>query len=149
MDTVRLAAASVTLDSIAIVADLVQRNPQMADFFRRRDTRTGQFVTQADINRAGRRRTSDALRQMNGVEVRCEQAGGGRADQPCRILSRRALEPCELQIVLDGQRSSLQIDEIPVAWIAGIEVYTGSTAPPMFSHGACGVVVIWTDKGQR
>jgi hypothetical protein len=37
------------------------------------------------------------------------------------------------------------VDEIPVSWIVGIEIYSGpETTPVVFGQGACGVIAIWT-----
>jgi hypothetical protein len=44
-------------------------------------------------------------------------------------------------------RTSLKPDEIPLRWVAGIEVYSGlATTPPDFGSGRCGVVAIWTTR---
>ncbi|MBI4503505.1 MAG: hypothetical protein HY700_20385 [Gemmatimonadetes bacterium] len=52
-----------------------------------------------------------------------------------------------MDIFLDGQRSSLKADEIPLDWIAAIGIYLGpSTTPVAFGISRCGVVAIWTKR---
>ena len=35
--------------------------------------------------------------------------------------------------------------EIPLSWIAGIEIYSGlATMPPGFGNSPCGMIAIWT-----
>ena len=50
-----------------------------------------------------------------------------------------------MTVYVDGMRSSLRVDEMPLSWIGGIEVYSGlATTPPGLGSGACGVIAIWT-----
>jgi hypothetical protein len=59
-----------------------------------------------------------------------------------------------MRVLLDGQPSPLHVDEIPPAWIAGIEVYRSAAFTPIeltssrsgteLGSSACGTVVIWT-----
>ena len=51
-----------------------------------------------------------------------------------------------MEVWVDGVRSPFyDVDEIPVAWIVGIEIYSGpETTPVIFGQGACGAIAIWT-----
>ena len=58
------------------------------------------------------------------------------------------VELCEMDIWVDGQRSAMKIDDIPVKHVVALEVYSGpATTPAAFGSGHCGVVAIWTTTG--
>ena len=57
------------------------------------------------------------------------------------------VENCEMDVWLDGKRSTMQVDDIAVPDIAAIEVYSGpATTPAAFGSGYCGVIAIWTRR---
>jgi len=51
-----------------------------------------------------------------------------------------------MDVWVAGVRSPFfDVDDIPVNWIVGIEIYSGpETTPVIFGQGPCGVVAIWT-----
>ena len=115
---------------------------QRRGFYRRRESRTGAFLTSYDIERSGARLLSDVFTRVNGVRV---DRGLGT---PAVVSVRRG---CRLEVYLNGveARSSVsQLDSIPVDYVVGIEVYRGvSDAPAEFQRrraGSCGSIVIWT-----
>lgn len=82
-----------------------------------------------------------------------QQAGqGGRRTGAAPVVEDTTeltfgFDRCEMEVWVDGMRSSLKVDEIPLPWVAGIEVYTGlASTPPGFGSGRCGVVAIWTTR---
>ena len=178
LGAVRMRAVATRLDQIQVEAEEVNRYPQLADFYRRKQAnRPGTFVTREDIQKTGARKTSEMLRRTSKIEMDCQpQLLGG--DQ-CIARSRRgravqqmfgdaarqrqqsqnvstvvdttdifpSMDRCQMDVFIDGMRSMLSVDEVPLTWIAGMEIYTGlAQTPPQFGHGSCGVVVIWTTR---
>jgi len=52
---------------------------------------------------------------------------------------------CLMGVFIDGRAASAEED---ISWVrtsdlAGVEYYSGSSAPPQFRLGACGVLVLW------
>lgn len=176
---VYLRPVATKLDQIAVEVEEVNRYPQLANFYRRKQTgRAGSFVTRDDISRTGARQVTEVLRRVARIEVDC--SGQQLNDEQCASRNRRGrniirvpppprqntprrqnlapvaedstgidfgLDRCEMEVFVDGMRTSLKVDEVPLSWVAGIEVYSGlATTPPEFGHGRCGVVVIWTTR---
>jgi hypothetical protein len=113
------------------------------DFYRRRARGTGgKFFTRAEIVERNPRRTTDVVRDSPGVRV-----VGTRNGQGVRFNGKRQCAPA---LWLDGQEvRDMELDNIPVTDIEGMELYSGpATTPMQFSHGwshtDCGAIVIWT-----
>jgi hypothetical protein len=160
--TVRMRPVATPLDRVAVEADEVRIYPHLGDFYRRKQLRlAGHFITREDIQKVSYRKTSDLIMRSSKVRIDCpdfnwqNQRGIARAD-PCDALNRRPqgrsgmeVGHCEMEVWVDGERSMIKIDEVPVAQIAGIEIYNGpATVPPAFGAGHCGVVAIWTKGAQ-
>jgi hypothetical protein len=128
---------AVALDSISIETQLVERNRTLADFYHRRSLGQGSFFTKKQIAERNPMLTSDLLRTVPGIEIVCEGIGSCAP----ATLRRYGLEAhkgyCKLQVILNGQPSGIIPDDIPPAWIAGIEVYKGSAQGPT-EFGATG-----------
>ncbi|MBI4502603.1 MAG: hypothetical protein HY700_15765 [Gemmatimonadetes bacterium] len=173
-----LRPVATKLDRIAVEAEEVSRFPQLSEFYRRKQRATGGvFITREDIERSAARQTSEMLRRVVKIELDCinDRVGAdnciarnrrGRIIRPNRVSSgtRRgnviipedtatldlAADRCEMTIYVDGMRSSLRVDEVPLSWIGGIEVYSGlATTPPGFGNATCGVIAIWTTTAIR
>jgi hypothetical protein len=174
LGTVTLRPIATQLDRIAVEAEEVIRYPQLEAFYRRKQSATGgTFITREDIERVAGRRTSDILRRVAKIELDCysDKIGSdeclsrnrrGRVPRPVSTVApgtRRGgvviieeppnddvgVDRCDMEIFLDGQRTALKVDEIPVNWIGAIEVYSGlATTPPGLGAGQCGVIAIWT-----
>jgi len=41
-----------------------------------------------------------------------------------------SMDRCQMDVFVDGMRSSLSVDEIPLSWIAGMEIYNGLAQTP-------------------
>jgi len=113
------------------------------DFYRRRARGTGgKFFTRAEIVERNPRRTTDVLRDSPGIRIVATRSGQG-----VRFNGKRQCTPA---LWLDGQEvRDMELDNIPVTDIEGMELYSGpSTTPMQFSHGwsrsDCGAIVIWT-----
>jgi hypothetical protein len=168
---VYLRPEATQLDEIAVVTEEVRRYPQLDGFYDRRAhlSGLGHFFTRETIERSAAARASDVLRRSQKVYIECNTRS---ATGECIATSRRAREMrfrlrpvdssytveelgadllaqasrCRMDVWVDGVRSPfLDLNEIPVNWIVGIEVYSGpETTPVVFGQGACGVVAIWT-----
>jgi len=151
--TLELDSTSVDLDSAAAAAAAAQRvagvtvtapEPlarRYADFERRQRTGRGQYLTRAQIEKAGYNRLSDAMRQVRGTLVECGGGGG------CFIRMARAPRGCLPEYFVDGVENNSFGLNTPINDIEAIEVYTGAAdVPGEFAgrNAGCGVIVIWT-----
>jgi hypothetical protein len=161
LGTITLRPVATELDRIAVEAEEVNRYPQLADFYRRKTSgHPGQFITREDVQRSGVRKPSEMLRRSEKVEIECPQ-DPVRSGDSCLARNRRGrdvrltpggwtFDRCEMDLYVDGQRSTLKVDEVPLEWIAAIEVYSGTaTTPPAFGQSRCGVIAVWTTTGER
>jgi hypothetical protein len=169
-----LRPVATKLDQIAVEAEEINRFPQLAAFYRRKQNNTGgAYVTREDIERSAARHTSDVLRRVVKIELDCTNDRAGADNCLARNRRGRVIRPtgantgirrttsllpedttstmdygidrCEMEIYVDGMRSTLKVDEVPISWIGGIEIYSGlATTPPGFGNGRCGVIAIWT-----
>jgi hypothetical protein len=164
--SIYLRPVATQLDRIAVEVEEIRRYPQLDGFYTRKKNLTGlgHFLTREFVERSGAPRTSDLIRKSHKVEIECSKSAGNT----CVAASRRARETrmllrardttvvedelftfgagrCRMEVWVDGVRSPFNLDEIPVEWIVGIEIYSGpGTTPPLFGLGACGVIAIWT-----
>lgn len=144
---------------------------------RKQAGRPGVFLTRDDIARSSARKTSEMLRRTVKIEMDCATpllgsdqcvARSRRGRQAQRMITGAgaarqrfqgtgdvqdtseitpSMDRCEMEVWVDGIRSQLGVDEVPLTWIAAIEIYSGlAQTPPQFGHGACGVVAIWTTR---
>lgn len=148
------------LDVIAVEAEQVRRYPQLEDFYRRKQLGLpGFFMTPDEIARASARRPSNLIERSVKVKTECNdvvnwQKGRGAQNSPADCTARGSrpigtglmnVELCEMAIWIDGERSTMQVDDVPVGSIIALEVYSGpATTPTAFGSGHCGVVAIWT-----
>src|SRR6185436_18226566 len=120
------------------------------------------FMTPDEIARASARKTSNLVDRSVKVRTQCNDNGrwqanaGGRANGmgDCTAQNTRPVwtgafssnECLQMDLWVDGVRSTLSIDDIPVRTIVALEVYSGpATTPTSFGAGNCGVVAIWTN----
>lgn len=140
-----ISPAYFALDTVRVEADLVRTNPKLSEFFRRRRSGMGQYMTATEIFKRNPLVTTDLLRAIAGIGVRCPSG----ACIPVTFRSG-ANRPCPMRIILDGMPiRDLELDLIPPSWIAGLEVYRSSNWTPLeLGRSGCGTVVIWTG-GER
>lgn len=140
-DIVMLAQAA-TIAGVDVTADTRLRLG-IEDFYRRRARGMGgAFFVRAEILARNAHRTTDVLRNTAGLRVvgrGVRFTGSGSAPRGCIPT-----------LWLDGQPvDGMEVDNIAVTDIEGIEVYSGPSETPMqFSHRVshldCGTIVIWT-----
>src|SRR5688572_8034743 len=117
------------------------RSVRFADFDRRLKTGRGQYRTREEIEKAGYRTLSDAVRGMRGVQVDCVGIQG------CFIRMARAPNRCSPKYVVDGRVDAFFGPFVPIGDIECLEIYTGAADVPgefAGSDAMCGVVAIWT-----
>ncbi len=133
-----------------LITDQMERaRQQLRDFYHRRESMAGFFLTRADIEKRNPMNMSDMLRLMPGAML-IPQSFGGTA---VLRFARSAMpgRDCPPQYFVDGVMThGMNIDDIDPSDIEGVEVYSGpSRVPPQFNDtrigtSACGVVVVWT-----
>jgi hypothetical protein len=145
----------VEVDEITIESRLVNRNPRLHDYFRRLKQGRGDFITRQDIWKKNPVTTSEMLRGIPGVTVNCAYLTACTPSTMRKGSQVATMElTCPMRVLLDGQPVPINVDEIPPAWIAGIEVYRSANFTPIelmssrsgteLGSSACGTVVIWT-----
>jgi hypothetical protein len=139
---VTLSQQAATLGGVDVNADMKLRLG-IEDFYRRRASGSGgTFFTRNEITARNPRRTTDVLRNSPGLRIVASRNGNG-----VRFNGKRQCAPA---LWIDGQEvRDMELDNIPVNDIEGMEIYSGpSTTPMQFSHGwsrtDCGAIVIWT-----
>ena len=144
--TVHMVAQALELPGVEISDQTKRRLLWIEDFYRRRAKGIGgTYFTREDIEARHPARLSDVLRDAPGVRfVRTRDGAGIRFDVPANFRQN-----CVPQYFVDGQRiANVEVDDLPVHDIEGVELYNGPSSTPMqFSQGAvtsCGTVVIWS-----
>jgi hypothetical protein len=150
VDSVRilLTARAVELASVNVTASEQRRRQGLVGFNERLKVGVGRFVTRAQIEQRVSGNASDMLRTMAGLRfVRTKGRGYG-----VRMASSSMRDggSCQPMMWVDGQKApGMEVDDIPLTDIEGIEVYSGpSTVPMQFSQHStertCGVIAIWS-----
>jgi hypothetical protein len=148
LDSLRvvLVDAAVALDFVQVSSYPYRLRASIEDFHRRRIRGIGTFVTRDQIVARNSMLPSDILREMPGL--RLVRTRTGRGIRFASASSRRG--DCLPMIWIDGQRAEgLEVDDIPLSDIEGIELYNGpATTPMQFSASSstlsCGTIVIWS-----
>jgi len=133
---------AIELDPL-MVRRLPRLAPEMEEFEERRARGIGRFLSRSEIEARGTSQVSDIFRQLPGVTV--ERTAATRGGGGGHLLMRGSCPP---SIYLDGQRAAagpVDIDAyVSATELEAVEVYSATEAPPQFSHGRCGAVVLWT-----
>jgi carboxypeptidase family protein/TonB-dependent receptor-like protein len=135
------------LNAIEVSTTELRRRLWIEDFYRRRAHGIGTYIVREDIEKRQSLVPTDILRNTPGIRfvrvrgsnrgVRFNASSTGRRD-------------CMPMIWVDGQKApGLEIDDVTLNDIEGIELYNGpSTTPMQFSQGqssfTCGTIVIWS-----
>jgi len=116
------------------------------EFYRRRTVGLGTYITREEILLRRASVPSDVFRDTPGIRlVRVRGSVGIRFN-----ASAAMRRDCVPMIWLDGQRApQMEIDDLPLNDIEGIELYNGaSTTPMQFSQSSlgttCGTIVVWS-----
>ncbi|HJP60876.1 MAG TPA: carboxypeptidase regulatory-like domain-containing protein [Gemmatimonadaceae bacterium] len=115
---------------------------RLNEFFERRQTRAafGRFLDQEEIRKKGARFASDLFRNVPGVSVKTNPAGGNAI----------RIRDCQPMVFIDGQRSpGAELDEVVSPGdIAAIEFYPSNAGGPAQylerGNRLCGLILVWT-----
>ena len=115
---------------------------RLNEFFARRQTRAAfaRFFDQDEIRKKGPSQASDLFRNVPGVSVKTNPAGGNAI----RIRN------CQPMVLIDGQRSpGAELDEVITPGdIAAIEFYPSNAGVPAQylerGNRLCGLILVWT-----
>lgn len=138
-------------------------NGRMAEFWARRMSGNGAYITRDQIDRRRPQHSSDLLRTVTGVKV---VAGDGGFEKTVISMGRNPVfrggagsmnmaAACRVTYYVDGSYvppGTFHMDDISPMQIEAVEVYRGpSETPPKLRQRdtACGVIVIWTRAPDR
>ena len=141
--SVTLAAQAAVLAGVDVSEK--RRRIGIEDFHKRRIRGVGAFITREDILARHASVPTDVLRSTPGLQIVRTRTGQGIRFSSASTGRR----DCIPMMWIDGQRApGMEIDELPVTDIEGIELYRGaSTTPPQFWQGntpSCGTIVVWS-----
>ena len=144
-DSIRVVLAELpeVLDAVRVSAAERHRRQRIEDFYFRRARGLGTYFTREEILNRRASVPSDVLRTAKGIRVVRTSGGNG-----IRFNSATNAR-CIPMIWVDGQRApGMEIDEISLNDIEGIELYNGpATTPAEFwqaNTAQCGTIVVWT-----
>lgn len=142
---------AVELDTVIVAGQAVPR--RLADFYRRRSSGFGSFLTREEFERYSPREVSDVVRRMPGFNVVPGDLGTGGV-----VVARRPAGfslQCFPIVYVDGtyvgNSREFDIDShLDVQTIEAVESYAGGAqVPPEFNRSGaeCGVIALWTRTG--
>jgi hypothetical protein len=151
---VRMDVDAIVLAPLAVTSSrrATRPSPVLEGFRHRAAIGLGHFITRADVERRNPSRVTDLLASVPGIQLE----GGGRGNQRVVYMARSMQGRCPAQVYVDGmllnrRHASIAIDDaVNPASIEGIEVYGGLAGTPaefLSPEASCGVVVIWTRRG--
>ena len=113
------------------------------EFYRRRASAAGRFLTREDIDKSAAGRISELLRAIPGVRVAFATPG---VSEEVSFLN---CPSANVSVWIDGQRLSGFVEEllplISPLDVEAVEVYQReSIIPPQFRDNACAAIVLWT-----
>ena len=131
----------VELPGVAVKGRLPLSARRYVDFERRRQTASGAFLTQEDIEKLNPAALVDILVTVRGVQQVC-------LVNDCVAKMVRSPPGCYPQYYIDGiETTAYFARHTPPKDIRGIEIYRGQSEIPGEyggSNSACGVIAIWT-----
>ncbi len=141
----------VQMDTVIVAGQAVPR--QLAEFYRRRSSGFGSFLTREEFERYSPREVSDVIRRMPGFNIVPGDLGTGGV-----VVGRRPAGfslQCFPIVYVDGtyvgNSREFDIDSyLDVQTIEAVESYSGGAqVPPEFNRSGaeCGVLALWTRTG--
>ena len=142
---VRLAPVTTELATVVVNGERRSVHPKLVGFYARKDGNqwagAGSLFDRKDIEKWNPVTVSDLVRQANGVTV------GRGPDGQMTVFARRG---CPLTVFMDGQATpNMAIDQLPIHWVEGIEVYPSLVSAPAELRATTGTMcggalAIWT-----
>ncbi len=144
--TVMLADLPQSMDAMS-VTERHRRQGVEEFYFRRAQGLSGVFFSRDEILQQRASTPSDLMRATAGVRLVSVPSGKGVRFPGNTSIARRG--DCQPVVWLDGQSApGMELDDIPLSDIEGIELYRGaSNTPAQFwraGQSQCGAVVVWT-----
>jgi hypothetical protein len=140
------------LEAVNVNKGEVRQREAIEDYYRRVVRGVGQYITRDQIENRWGGNPSDMLRNTPGIRFIKLPSGGRGVRFPATSINMR---DCAPMIWIDGQKApGLEVDDVTLGDIEGIELYKGaSTTPMQFSQSlggtnSCGTIVIWTRPPQ-
>ncbi|MEX2153736.1 MAG: carboxypeptidase-like regulatory domain-containing protein [Gemmatimonadaceae bacterium] len=149
IDTLRITLTShpAMLAALSVNATEMRKREMIEDFYRRRARGIGQYIARSDFDARWGGVASDLLRNTPGIRFVRVIGGGKGVRFPNTSITRR---DCPPMIWIDGQKApGMEIDDIVLGDVEGIELYNGpATTPMQFSQASaansCGTIVVWS-----
>jgi hypothetical protein len=138
--TIELDERVRSLDTIRTVGKRIMA-PALRDEFDLRAVHggTGQYITQAMIERRHPWQTTDMIRFARGFEFVGDTVFSTRG-----VLEVGGTGRCKPILLIDGSPADSMNEILPIA-IHGIEIYaTSAGVPPKYPSSDCGAIFIWT-----
>jgi hypothetical protein len=142
---VKLAAITATLSPVVVRANKVKHQARLAGFYERLERKTaGHFITYHEIQSEDPRSMTHLLQRVPGLTVVKGRAGATGV----RMRGRT----CWPLVWLDGfpmPAGEVDLDGFAPHSFEGIELYLGSTTPPLrYIHqrtmSSCGTILLWS-----
>ncbi|MGD2120742.1 MAG: TonB-dependent receptor [Gemmatimonadota bacterium] len=136
-----MSISPIVLEPLVVVSERRPLGP-LRDFEERRRTRIGTFLDREDIEERNPLLFSDIFRMVPGARV----VPTGPLEQS--ILLRGGCRPT---LWVDGARlmTSEGADHfLQTMDLEAVEVYHSSSVPVEFGTSSCGVIVVWTKRGE-
>jgi hypothetical protein len=137
--------AAFALDTVIVRGEKVPR--YLEDFYRRRRTGFGTFLTEKQIDHWWPNKISDLTPRLRGFTRVWDRNG-----HPIISLVR-AGGMCPPLVYLDGavmgNAATYDIDMLPPDWIGAIEAYSSTAFMPVefnMTGSGCGVIAMWTKR---
>ena len=135
-----------TLSGVEVSAGERRRRQMVEDFYQRMARGIGTYITRDDLEARHARLPTDAL-NLPGIRLVHTRYGTSIRF----VTGSNVRRDCAPNVWVDGQRApGLELDDISVNDIEGIELYNGpSTTPAQFwqgnlSNSGCGTIVVWS-----
>lgn len=129
------------LPEVVVTARAEQLAPRYLAFEQRRHRGLGAYVRWDELLKKGYSSVGDALREVRGVRMQCNQ-------ETFECFAHMARTPqCQPTWWIDGVEVHSFHESTPIRDVYGIEVYRGPGEVPgeySGSNAMCGVIVIWT-----
>jgi len=147
--TVQLVQVAQQLQPVVVRGTASAYGDQMEGFYDRRSHRPGHFITRSDIEQAHPSRLTDMFRRIPGIRL----GSTGLIQDAVRMRGETSCAPL---VWIDGAPAAaaeFDIDAIVPESVEAIEVYNGlAEAPvqfmPPMDVKACGIIVIWSRRGE-
>ena len=145
---VALGTGPIEIEGITVTAERWSRRLEEGGFYRREQTGIGHHLDRAVIERTLAICASDLLRTLPGVRASTEcfpALGGGPGS--ASAFGGFGSSGSGMRIFVDGAPWNGALNDVPIGWIEGMEVYTRPSQIPAqynMTGSQGGVILIWT-----